>query len=149
MIYFQMLLGHLVGDYLLQNDFLALNKSKYNWLGWITATIHCILYTFAVCLVMWNFDLIWMIVVFLSHFLIDKFGIAEWYLTHIKGRGLKKFIKSVDEPFFDGEYVKVDYLNYSKGMQIIRGGFTAVVYTITDNTMHLVLMYVAYQLIYF
>lgn len=143
-----MLLGHLVGDYLLQNDYLALNKSKYNWLGWMTAIIHCLLYTLAVSLFMMNFDLIWMIAVFFSHFLIDKFGVAELYLTHIKGRGLKKFIKSVDEPFFDGEYIKVDYINYSKGMQIIRGGFTTVVYTLTDNTLHLVLMYIAYNLIY-
>lgn len=65
---FQLLLGHLVGDYLLQNQWMALNKTKYTLIGWTAALVHCILYTLAVCTVMQVFDWYWMIVVFLTHF---------------------------------------------------------------------------------
>lgn len=142
MIYFQMLLGHLVGDYLLQNQWIALNKSKYNLVGWISALIHCILYTISVCVVMQIFDWYWMLIVFLTHFPVDKFSLGELYMDKVKGYGLKKFVYNVNnaEPH--------KYINTSLGNNILLGGFTAVVYTITDNTIHLVLMYFAFQLIY-
>jgi len=139
---FRLLLGHLVGDYLLQNEFLALNKSKNTRIGWLAASIHCLVYTLAVCLFMWNFDWFWIIIVFLSHFLIDKFGLAELYMTKIKGFGLKDYIDNINSD------TRWHYISNSKGNRILKGGFTAVVYTITDNTMHLVLMWCAYQLIY-
>jgi hypothetical protein len=124
-----MLLGHLVGDYLLQNDWMAKNKADNNLEGWCAAFIHCILYTLAVCLFMWNFQLIWIAVVFLSHFPIDKFAFGKWYLKHIKGMEMDDYRA---------------YLSYGE----LHAGFTAVIYTVTDNTMHLVLMFLAYKLIY-
>lgn len=127
-MWFEMLLGHLTGDYLLQNDYLAKNKADNTLAGWLAAVIHCILYTFAVCLFMWNFQLIWIAVVFCSHFFIDKFAFGKWYLKHIKGMEMD------------------DYRSYYHGE--LHAGFTAVVYTVTDNTMHLILMWGAYKLIY-
>ena len=59
---FEMLLGHLTGDYLLQNEWMAMNKSKNHIVGWTAAIVHCWIYTFAVCLFMWKFDLIWIVV---------------------------------------------------------------------------------------
>jgi len=56
---FEMLLGHLVGDYLLQNNWMALGKSKYNGMGWLTCTVHCVLYTLAVCFIMQNWSIVW------------------------------------------------------------------------------------------
>ena len=82
---FELLLGHLVGDYLLQNEAQAMNKSKNTLKGWYYATIHCLLYTLAVCLFTWKFKLIWIIAVFFSHFFIDKFALAEKYMHFIKG----------------------------------------------------------------
>jgi hypothetical protein len=139
---FEMLLGHLVGDYLLQNQWMALNKAKYTLVGWIAALVHCIIYTASVCLFMKQFDWQWMIIVFLTHFPIDKFSLGELYMDKVKGYGLKKFINNVNnaEPH--------KYLNSSMGNNMLLGGFTAVVYAITDNTMHLVLMYIAYTLLY-
>ena len=125
---YEMLLGHLCGDYLLQNGYLAKNKSNNDLAGWLAAFIHCILYTFSVCLFMWNFHLIWIAVVFCSHFFIDKFAFGKWYLKHIKGLEMDDYRWE-----YHGE---------------LTAGFTAVVYTITDNTMHLILMWGAYKLIY-
>lgn len=133
---FELLLGHLAGDYLLQNQWIAMNKSKNTWIGWLSALIHCILYTFAVCLFMWNFDPIWIVVVFLTHFPIDKFMLAEKYLHFIKGKSMNDYVE------------KHNNLRTKDGYDMLEGGFTSLVYTITDNTMHLILMWGAYQIIY-
>jgi hypothetical protein len=126
---FELVLGHLAGDYLLQNDWMAKNKSGNDLTGWLAAFIHCIIYTLTVCLFMWNFQLIWIAAVFCSHFFIDKFAFGTWYLKHIKGMEMD------------------DYLAYYKYGEL-HAGFTAVVYTVTDNTIHLILMWGAYKLIY-
>jgi hypothetical protein len=139
-MWFELLLGHLTGDYLLQNEFLALNKSKNTWTGWLAAIIHCLLYTFAVCLFMWKFDLMWICIVWLSHFPIDKFALAEKYMHYIKGKGMKDFVKKDDVHYVD----KIPINRYD----LLEGGFTSIVYTLTDNTMHLLLMWGAYKLFY-
>ena len=92
---FELFLGHLVGDYLFQTDYMAHNKTKNSLEGYIACIIHCMLYTFAVCLFMGNFDFIWIIVVFLSHFFIDKYSLGETYMHHIKGSGLKDFLTKI------------------------------------------------------
>jgi len=143
---FELLLGHLAGDYLLQNEWMALNKSKNTLNGWMAALVHCILYTLAVCLFMWNFDPIWIVVVFLTHFPIDKFMLAEKYLHAIKGKGLKDYVRK-DEWKDNFIYVNPPKKELNR-YDILEGSFAAVVYTITDNTMHLILMWGAYQIIY-
>lgn len=135
-IMFDLLLGHLAGDYLLQNDWMARNKTRNDWTGWLSATVHCVIYTLAVCLFMWNFDLIWIGAVFLSHFPIDKFGFGTWYMKRIKNYDMRAFID------------KQTHHNEAERMTMIRASFLAVVYTVTDNAMHLILMWGAYQIIY-
>jgi hypothetical protein len=132
---FELLLGHLVGDYLLQNKWMALTKSKNTLEGWLAALVHCLIYTFAVCLFMWNFSLIWIVVVFNSHFWIDKFALGEKYKMLIGSSTLKEF---VHRPKWS-EITRYD---------IVEGGFASLTYTITDNTMHILLMWGAYKLIY-
>jgi hypothetical protein len=139
-----MLLGHLVGDYLLQNEYLALNKSKSTLVGWLSATIHCLLYTLAVCTFMWNFDLNWMLIVYLTHFPIDKFALAEKYMHYIKGKGMRDYVLKDSGKSTEKTWAKPDLNRYD----ILEGGFTSLVYTATDNTLHLVLMYLAYITIY-
>jgi hypothetical protein len=126
---FELLLGHLVGDYLLQTEWMAQNKAKNDWWGWCTATIHCIIYTLAVCTIMWEWKLIWIIAVFFSHFFIDKFALGYYYLKYLKGLDT---------------YAYKDAIRYNE----LRAGFNAVIYTVTDNTMHLLLMWGAYKLIF-
>ena len=144
-----MLLGHLVGDYLLQNEWMALNKAKNTRIGWLSAFVHCILYTLAVCVFMQNFQPIWIVVVFLSHFPIDKFSLAEKYMHYIKGKGMKDYV--LKDNWINGlRYAPKPNTEFKvlNRYDMLEGGFTSIVYTITDNSMHLVLMYGAYQLIY-
>lgn len=143
---FEMLLGHLAGDYLLQNEWMALNKSKNTKIGWLSAFIHCVIYTLAVCLFMWNFDLIWIIVIFLSHFPIDKFKLAEHYMHFIKGKGMRDYVNK-DNWINDLKYIPVPKKKLNR-YDVLEGGFTAFIYSVTDNTMHLILMWLAYNLIY-
>lgn len=146
MIFERLILGHLLGDYLLQNEWMAMNKSKFTLEGWIACTVHCILYTLAICLFMWNFQPIWMIVVFLSHFPIDKFSLAEKYMHYIKGKGMKDYVLK-DKWINDLQYAPKPNKALNR-YDMLEGGFTSIVYTVTDNSLHLILMWCAYQLIY-
>ena len=141
---FELLLGHLVGDYLLQNEWMAMNKSKNNMEGLKAAVAHCLLYTLAVCVFMWNFDLAWICVVWLSHFPIDKFALAEKYMHYIKGKGMKDYVAKDNMKSTEKTWEKPALNRYD----MLEGGFTSFVYALTDNTMHLLLMWGAYKIMY-
>lgn len=132
---FDMLLGHLVGDYLLQNNWMALQKNKHEGVGQLPCLVHCALYTLAVCLCMGNWDVPWICAVFASHYPVDRYGLAEKYLKLIRGRSLQVFL---DDP---------ENLEYSPYVNL-RGGFYIFVYAVVDNTMHLLIMWIAWKLIY-
>ena len=147
---FELLLGHLAGDYLLQNQWMSMNKSKNTLKGWTAAFVHCIIYTLAICLFMQNFDLIWIVVVFLSHFPIDKFMLAEKYMHFIKGKGMKDYVKK-DTPVQMKSFPtksNIDARVPVNRYHVLEGSFMAIVYTVTDNALHLILMWGAYQIIY-
>jgi len=86
----------------------------------------------------------WMVIVFNTHFWIDKFALGEKYKKIIGSSTLKEFVHRHEENF--------DYVPYQKPeitrREIIEGGFASLTYTITDNTMHLILMWGAYQIMY-
>ena len=84
------LIGHLVGDFILQNDWQAMNKKANTLKGWVACLVHCILYTLAVCLCTgwWKPHLIGL--VFLSHFPIDKTYIVAWFM--IKSGSFRRII---------------------------------------------------------
>jgi len=127
-----LILGHLVGDFVLQNKWMALNKSG----KWYPCLIHCLMYSGTVGLFtspytsgIWY----WPFVVFATHFPVDYFSLADKWLDFINGRSLRDFIKNGK----DNIPKEMDYENY----HALRAGFTAVVYAVTDNTIHLALMY--------
>ncbi len=70
----------MVGDYILQNDYQALNKKAYTLKGWWCCSLHCALYTLAVCAICgwWNWKVA--ALVFLSHFLLDKTMLVVWWM---------------------------------------------------------------------
>lgn len=79
------LLGHLVGDYLLQTKQMALKKSERSWRGWWMCSAHVLIYTIVVCLMLRATDpLIWALV-FVPHWLIDRFSFASIWLQFIGG----------------------------------------------------------------
>jgi len=132
---FEMILGHLVGDYLLQNDMMAQTKSKNTVLGWIVCFMHCMFYTTSVCLMMKNYNLNWIIIVFISHFFIDKFSLANYWMNMMGKRTPYQWYLM----FEAGE---------DKPEDVIHASFSSIVYCVVDNTMHILLMYYGWRYLY-
>jgi hypothetical protein len=73
----EQLLSHLFGDYVAQSTWMALNKNKASW----PCLIHCLLYT--ACFLPLGLSWAALAVIFASHFIIDRFGLAR-YVVWIK-----------------------------------------------------------------
>ena len=126
-----LILGHFVGDYLLQNNWMALNKTK----KWLPLLVHVALYSLAVCLFTFaftGFNLWWILVVILSHLFIDRWSLADKYLEFTGSRSLRKYVEAQQGRVLTGQPVI--------GTDILAGGFTSFVYIVVDNTMHVLLI---------
>jgi hypothetical protein len=117
------LLGHLVGDYLLQTKHMALQKSAPGWSGVLTCTSHVAVYTAAVCAFWWTINPVVAVLVFVPHWIIDRWSLASPWLKMIRGRTFEAAFSSKDP------YREFDI------------AFTSIVYTVTDNAMHLICLW--------
>lgn len=120
---FQLLLGHIVGDYFLQWHWMALQKSKPGMDGVKACMIHSIIYTICimVCLV------------FVYPPLTLSWGSA-WFLG-VTACGIWLSHYPIDR------YSLVKIIMYFKGGPDVNNPFAPVIYIFLDNTMHIVLMY--------
>lgn len=80
---FFLLLGHLIGDYVVQNDWMAANKTTRT----LPCLVHCLLYTLAV----WACSFWWMpwwglAVCFALHFPVDRWRLAVWWMKNVSGQ---------------------------------------------------------------
>lgn len=75
---FLSLICHFIGDYLLQNDWMAQNKTKL----WLPAFIHALIYSF---LFYFLVPSAWWLVIFLTHLLIDRFRLAIYWIQLVNG----------------------------------------------------------------
>lgn len=125
-IFARIVLGHLVGDYLLQSN---LHKSDSGWRGLATCVIHCLIYTAAVCLFLWTINPLIIALIFLSHFPIDRWSLGGAWLKLIQGRTFEAAYASTSP------YREFDI------------AFTSLIYTIVDNTLHLLLLYLVLRFV--
>ncbi len=98
------IVGHLVGDYLLQNDWMALNKKKDAF----PCAVHCALWTISVMMFAgWmhpvenEFD-IWfnpiiLVMLFTTHFIQDYTNIVKFWMTRINRQ--PKFVEPPMAPW--------------------------------------------------
>ena len=156
-IIFMMVMGHLIGDYFLQNNWMALNKKK----DYMVCSIHCVIYTVAVCAcVGFCFDkpltMEYGLGAYLgiagTHFLFDYTNIVDRYLALIKGRSwqsaIEKFgtaklsfaIKSA-QVVKECDAVTVENLE-PKIESYIYLSYTTLVQTVVDNVLHIVCNYI-------
>ncbi len=131
----EILFGHIAGDYFFQNKEMALKKSSNSAI----CTVHCSIYTLWMWMITQNHSLKWLAFIFITHFIVDRWSLAEHWLKFIDGRTLKGFLKSEIPPEIDVD----KRMNYN----ILSGGFAAIVYTVVDNGIHLMLAY--YSIKYF
>ena len=111
------LLGHILGEYFFQTKYMALNKIEKA----PVCITHCLLYTlclFCTCLPLmcdqsFVATLGLILLIFVSHFIIDFCCVGQLWLILIGGRSILQI---------DDEYDRV---------------FTAIVYVVVDNTIHI------------
>lgn len=79
----ELILGHLIGDYILQSDWMAINKKQKGLKGLTACIIHCLIWSVSVYLFAFNdiasHKLIVFVLVFLSHFILDRTNFVKWY----------------------------------------------------------------------
>ncbi len=122
-IFARLILGHLVGDYLLQSKKMAYLKTEKSINGIVWCLTHSLIYTLSVCLFLWKFDPLIIALIFISHYPIDRWSLAKKWLKIIKGRDILAAYKS------KGEHREIDLI------------FSCLVYTAVDNTWHLLLLW--------
>lgn len=165
-IFVYLLFGHIVGDFFLQPKSMAVKKGASNRI----AFGHVVIYTTAVYWFTYSFlpkghpiYLLWYLIIFIPHFLIDRFSLADKWLKFINGRSLADFLdnghKDIPLPHHIGNHIvpsemdkdalEKDYEICSKwnNYLILRGAFTALVYVAVDNTSHLMCLWFGFKLL--
>lgn len=124
---------HIIGDYFIQSDWMALNKSKHT----LPCLIHVILYILPFLLLTTNPVALFLIAA--SHFVLDRWSLTKYIIW------IKNFLNPsfTNQPFskcsVTGYYD--DWLNW-EGDQDVRPKFiTTWLYIISDNTIHLICNY--------
>ena len=129
---FRLLLGHFIGDYLLQNHWMALNKKKRIW----PLLVHCLIYTAVVCILTPElFSPLWLTIVFTSHAVIDGTHIVDKYLHIIGGRSIANMRH---------DFNSLTSCAYAGDTPLMRTSSVAIgwfVQIVADNTIHIGLMY--------
>jgi hypothetical protein len=99
------LIGHLCGDFLFQNDFMAMNKKDFTLKGWIACVLHCFLYSIAMGIFTgwWDYRF-WL--VFFSHMLLDKTYLVVYFMR-LTG-SFKRIIADKNNPSAIWAYCIVD-----------------------------------------
>lgn len=118
---FNLVLGHLIGDYLLQSEAMAKKKSIKTLEGFLICIFHCILYTTFLVILCNNKTVLFISLIFLSHFLIDRYSLADKWLALIRGRRI------------------LAANNSSSDYKMIDVAFACIIYTVVDNTFHLLI----------
>jgi hypothetical protein len=129
------LIGHLIGDYLLQNDWMAQGKKK----SALPCFVHVVIYTAAVMLLT-HWPLWAATVVAMPHYAIDRWQFVPWYMRKI---GQAKFmmlptVESHNLTGLAGE--RIHRVEYKVGL----GPWSVIV---VDNVMHLVCLFATESLI--
>lgn len=126
---FRLVLGHLIGDFGLQPKKMAFLKSASGWKGFWVCTLHSLIYTLSIALFVWRFDLLFLSLIFLSHWPVDRYSLGSKWLNFIKGRTFQSAYESKDQ------YREFDV------------SFTCIVYEKMDLLIHLILMYPIFRFI--
>jgi Protein of unknown function (DUF3307) len=88
----QAIIGHLVGDFLTQNDWQSANKKKSSFV----CGVHCLLWTLSVCAFSWWHHPLAIIWLFGTHFAIDRTTFIHRFMTW---NGQKSFATGVLSPW--------------------------------------------------
>lgn len=122
-IFIGIVLGHFVADWCLQPKKMSIRKSEKSWTGIFLCLGHCLIYTASVCLISWHFSPLFAILVFASHFPIDRWSLAGKWLRLIGSRDIRTEFFSKDQ------------------LRDVQLSFSCLTYAVADNTMHILLLW--------
>jgi hypothetical protein len=131
MILFLMCLSHLFGDWMFQPRKMAVGKGLLTKAGWLWCLLHVSIYTTTFALITQNFDVWFLLSIFIPHFIIDKFSL------------LKYWMRLLDDEYWWEIYFK-EPNTFENRLEMSFSGFK---YAVIDNTIHLGCLYLSY--IYF
>ena len=82
-IFEALLITHFVVDWLFQGKWEAMNKSR----KWLPLFFHCTVYTvgFIPMFLIYKINLIWLVLLFVSHVIFDRRKFEIWLLENFKG----------------------------------------------------------------
>lgn len=121
------MLGHFVGDYLLQTQWMATRKTIEGWEGHKACTVHVLLYMLAVALFTGWYPL-FLLAIGIPHWIIDRWSLGGVWLKWKNGYSLHKVWRQA--PLCANP--APDELQQN----VWKVAFAAPVYIFNDNTMH-------------
>ncbi|RFU69542.1 DUF3307 domain-containing protein [Peribacillus saganii] len=78
-----LLIGHLIGDYLFQTNWMAMNKAK----KWDALLVHSAVYTLCIALIAWigfgGLSLLDILIILLSHIFLDRRTFIVWWVRNV------------------------------------------------------------------
>jgi len=123
----EQLLIHLFGDYWLQSDWMALNKTKQT----LPCSVHCFIYTLPFLL--FTDNILALFLIFATHFVEDRWSLVKyfiWFKNHAN--------PTLTYPSFDKCSVTGYYDTWNPDNKDGRPNWiTTWLYIITDNSYHL------------
>lgn len=115
--------GHLIGDFFLQNKDMANSKYRPGLKGLLWCSTHVLVYTLTVGLFVGNFSPLFLLGVYIPHWIVDRWSLAYHWMRVI-GRG--------------------DLLKSDNPQEASFGG---IIYVTIDQTIHLGCLYALLTLI--
>lgn len=133
------LLCHLVGDYILQSDWMALNKSKKS----LNCLVHVLIYTACFLVLTTSWQALFFIGA--THFILDRWPVIIrriiWLKNHIPTGKYAPWTHCDSTGYYDDSpYNSRDYTDYKalKEYTVRHFYITIWLYIITDNILHLI-----------
>lgn len=128
----QMVIAHMVGDWVLQPRYMAIEKGKNTLSGYLYCLLHVAVYTWCYIIFVPNQSIQFYLSIAIPHFIIDKWSLMSHW-----------------QKFKDGQFWWQAYEEYPTNFEArVQMGFAGMRYAVEDNTAHLVCMYLSHMYYY-
>ena len=135
------LIFHGIGDFIVQNHWMATNKKKKGWKGFWACQIHCITYALPFkCIGSW----LAVLVIYLTHFIVDRTRIVDYFLAWKNGAikiDLLEFY-GFRYSMFEIRWDIYDISNYGFKKDVPYG-IALFCYIACDNVIHIICNYLS------
>lgn len=121
----QMIIAHLLGDWILQPRKMAVEKGKQTLGGWLMCFLHVLVYTACFVVIVPHHSFLYYLSIFVPHFIIDKFSLMSYWMKFKNGEDW--WLAYANEP-----------ISFEERLQ---SGFAGLCYAVEDNTAHLICLY--------